>query len=340
MKRKRPRVLIDRPWFVRQQDLDRLARWVEPVEVATDRPYSEDELIQALQGVAGLIRLGHRIPVLTRRVLETAPQLRIVGIRSDRTGSGIDLEAAEGHGVKVVYTDNIASSHPVAEWNLALILVCLRNAGAVFRQMLAGTEDWANAQNEDFVSGELTGRRVGLIGCGHIGQRLIELLAPFRVDLKVCDPYLDQEAIVRLKVAREDLEGVLRHAEILVVQVPHTPRTEKMIGERELGFLRRGSILINCSRGAVIDQAALIRRLEAGELIAGLDVFDPEPLEKDSPLRRLPNVFATPHIAWFAPNAFHRYFESMVLEFERFFRGKPLHYELTRRMVDIRQGRL
>ena len=80
--------------------------------------------------------------------------------------------------------------------------------------------------------------------------------------------------------------------------------------------------------------------VQAGELIAGLDVFDPEPLPADSPLRSLPNVFITPHIAWYAPNVFHRYFQNTALDFERFFKGEPLHHQLTRRMADIRHGRL
>ena len=88
----------------------------------------------------------------------------------------------------------------------------------------------------------------------------------------------------------------------------------------------------------MIDQGALTARLREGVLIAGLDVFDPEPLQKDSPLRALPNAFITPHIAWHAPTALHRYFATMALEFERFFRGESLQYALTHRMVDIRQG--
>lgn len=336
----RPKVLIDCALWVRPQDRERLARHVEVLEPPTQEPYSEEQLIAALQGVEGVIRLGNRIPELTRRVLEGAAALRLAGIRGDRFGHGIDLEAAAQRGIRVVDTDNIASSQPVAEWDLALILVCLRNAGAVFRQMMAGAEKWASTQNEDFVNGELTGKRVGLVGCGHVGQRLVELLAPFRVDLKVCDPYLAEEVVARLGIVRDELDAVIRHAEILVVQVPHTPKTERMIGARELELLKKGAILVNCCRGPVVDQQALIRKLRACELIAGLDVFDPEPLEKDSVLRRLPNVFATPHIAWCAPHAFGRYFETMALEFERFFTGQPLQYELTRRMVDIRHGRM
>jgi phosphoglycerate dehydrogenase-like enzyme len=280
------------------------------------------------------------VPELTRRVFAGAPGLQLVGVRGDRFGKGVDLDAAAEFGVRVVDTDNIASSQPVAEWVLALMLVCLRNGGAVYRQMMAGTEKWANTPTEGFVSGELTGRRVGLVGCGHVGQRLVELLAPFRVDLRVSDPYLDEEVAGRLGIVRDGLDSVLGHAEILVVQVPHTPKTEKMIGPRQLGLLRKGAILINCCRGPVVDQEALIRKIQADELIVGLDVFDPEPLPKDSVLRSLPNAFISPHIAWYAPDVLDRYFAHMALEFERFFAGQGLEYELTRRMVDIRHGRV
>lgn len=335
-----PRVLVDRHPAARRDEWDSLSQVAELVEVDRETPYTEEELIAALQGFAGVIRLGHLIPDISRRVLEACPNLRIVGVRSDRFGKGIDLAAAEERGVVAVDTDNIASAHPVAEWDLALMLFCLRNGAAVYRQMMASTEQWANAQNDAYVSGELTEKRVGLIGCGHVGQRLIELLAPFRVDLKVCDPYLPEEVATRLGIVRADLDDLLRHAEILVVQVPLTPKTTHLIGDREFDLLGRGKILINCSRGRVIDQAALIRRLQAGDLIAGLDVFDPEPLERDSPLRSLPNVFLSPHIAWYSPDTAHRYFGYTAREFERFFRGEPLEFQLTRRMVDIRNGQL
>ncbi len=336
----RPRVLADRHPHARQEDWDRLAETVALVEPEGLEPLTEERLIAALQGCAGLIRLGGRVPEVSRRVIEASSDLRIVGLRSDRFGHGIDFDAAEERGIVVVDTDNIASAHPVAEWVLALMLVCLRNGGAVYRQMIAGTETWANADNEGFVCGELTGRKVGLIGCGHVGQRLIELMAPFRVDLRVCDPYLPDEATARLGIVRDSLDAVLRHAEILVVQVPLTPKTSHLIGRRELDLLGPGRILVNCSRGRVLDQQALIERLQAGDLIVGLDVFDPEPLEPVSPLRTLPNVFLSPHIAWHAPNVFYRYFRETVLEFERFFLGEPLQHRLTSRMLDIRHGRV
>ena len=334
----RPKVLVDAGPYATDPDWKRLEKVAEVVRVTKDRDGAG--LIADLAGFEGLIAQGGRLPPLTEALFHACPDLRIVGVRGDRFGTGVDLPAAHRHGVRVIDTDNISSAPPVAEWDLAMILICLRNAGAVYRQMMAGTETWAVAGNEDFVHGELTGKRVGLVGCGHVGQRLIELLAPFRVDLLVSDPYLDDAVAEELAIRRGGLDEVLDHAEILVVQVPHTPKTEGLIGAAELERLGDGRILVNCSRGKVIDHQALVARLRTGRLIAGLDVFDPEPLPADSVLRRLPNVFCTPHIAWYAPHVFHRYFGSVVDEFVRFFRGEELRYELTRRMVDIRHGRL
>tara|TARA_Y100000588_G_C14079014_1_gene849301 strand:- start:44 stop:1060 length:1017 start_codon:yes stop_codon:yes gene_type:complete len=336
-----PKVLIEgKGVHTSEEDWQRLSQYIEPLVVEPGDPWTEDEFIAQLKGCSGVIRMGGRMPDLTRRVFEEVSELKIAGVQGDRFGTGVDLDAAIEFGVKIVDTDNIASAQPVAEWDLAMMLICLRNAGAVFRQMMQGSETWAVAGNADYISGELTGRKVGLIGCGHVGQRLIELLRPFRVDLLAYDPYISDELAEELDIVRGELDEVLRHADILVVQVPHTPKTEKMIGAHELELLGKNKILVNCSRGKVIDQQALIAKLEAKEIIAGLDVFDPEPMEKECVLRHMPNAFVTPHIAWYSPNSFTRYFASMAQEFERFFKGEPLQYELTRRMVDIRNGQL
>ena len=310
----KPKVLVDPHGYALPEDLACLGQVVEVVEPTEH--LSEQAFIESLAGCEGVIRLGGRLPELTRAVFAGAPDLRIVGVSGDRFGTGIDLAAAGECGVLAVDTDNIASAAPVAEWDLALMLLCLRNGAGVYRQMMAGAEQWAQAGNDDFVHGELTGKKVGLVGCGHVGQRLVELLGPFRVDLRVADPYLPEALAAELGIVRGSLDEVLQHADILVVQVPHTPKTEKMIGAREFDLLG------------------------PRPLIAGLDVFDPEPLPKDSRLRHLPNAFVSPHVAWYAPETFGRYFSIMVDEFVRFFSGEGLRFELTQRMVDIRHGRV
>ena len=337
----RPKVLLNLNSFVydrciTERSWARFTSLAEPVGRERTDPYSEDELQGALEGIAGIMSWGGLLPYLSQRILEEAQSLKIIGIWGDRFGKELDFEAAGVLGIKVVDVDNIASAQPVAEWVLGLILACLRNAGEIYRRMIAGTEQWLATLNDDFVNGELTEKNVGLIGCGHVGQRLIELLVPFRVNLNVYDPFLPAETVERLKIQRGSLEEVIQHSEVLVVQVPHTPTTEGMIGRPELNLLRKGAVLINCCRGPIINSEALIEKLENKEILAGLDVFDPEPLPKDSPIRTFPNAIISPHIGWCAQGAFPRYFDMMLEEFERFFQGKPLEYELTARMVELR----
>jgi phosphoglycerate dehydrogenase-like enzyme len=337
----RPKILLQLGSFIydrciTSESWERFERLAEPVGRGRTAPYEEDKLLEALRSITGIMSFGGLLPYLSREILKEADSLKIIGVWGDRFGKELDLGAAHELGIKVVDVDNITCAQPVAEWVLGLILACLRNAGEIYRRMTTGTEEWLNTLNDDFVNGELTERSVGLIGCGHVGKRFIELLVPFRVNLKVYDPYLRQETVEKLKIQRGELDEVIQHSEILVVQVPHTPTTEGMIGRRELNLIRKGAILINCSRGKVVDSDALIEKLEKKEIIAGLDVFDPEPLPKDSPLRTIPNAILSPHIGWCAQNAFPRCFDMMLDEFERFFQGIPLEYELTQRMVDLR----
>jgi phosphoglycerate dehydrogenase-like enzyme len=337
----RPKVLLQLGTFIydrciTEENWARFEQLAEPVGRGRTEPMDEDELRGVLEGVTGLMSFGRLLPYLSRDILKEADSLKIIGVWGDRFGEELDLEAALDLDIKVVDVDNITCAQPVAEWVLGLILACLRNAGEIYRRMIDGTETWLDTLNDGFVNGELTGRSVGLVGCGHVGQRFIELLDPFRVNLKVYDPFLPDETVEGLKIQRGELDDVIQHSEILVLQVPHTPTTEGMIGRSELDLLRKGAVLINCCRGKVVDSEALIEKLEKKEIIAGLDVFDPEPLPKDDPLRTFPNAILSPHIAWCAQNSFPRCFDMMLDEFERFFQGRPLEYELTARLVELR----
>lgn len=132
----------------------------------------------------------------------------------------------------------------------------------------------------------------------------------------------------------EDRDRLARHVELVEPEGKDPYSEEGLIAALQgcQGLIRLGGRIPALTR-AVFAGAPELR-------IAGLDVFDPEPLPKDSPLRGQPNAFLSPHIAWCAPHAYRRYFSYTALEFERFFSGQPLQYELTRRMVDIRNGRI
>ena len=347
----RPRVLIVCNQEVRDAsllpaDLDRLSaiadwEWLRlEGGVAfgpNEAPVAIRRLMDQIGDVAGIV-VSHGSPKISAEVMDGAPKLKIIGeLEGDRFAYRIDVEAAWERGIRTVDTTH-GSSYPVAEWALGLILISLRNAGESFRRILAG--DAAKPPRTDFgyVHGELTGKRVGLIGCGHIGRRLVRLLRPFEVDIRVYDPYLASEMPDAIGVVKTSLENVLSRSDVIVCLAPHTPATEGMLGRRELDLIPSNSVFVNVSRGAVVDSDALIARLTRGDIVAGLDVFDPEPIPPDSEIIGLPNVFLSPHIAGVTLASRHRFFSLMVDELERFFRGEEPLFELTPRSLANRQG--
>ena len=111
-----------------------------------------------------------------------------------------------------------------------------------------------------------------------------------------------------------------------------------MVGRAELDLIRPGCTFVNVSRGPIVDPQALIERLKRGDITAGLDVFDPEPISPDCEILELPNVFLSPHIGWYGPAVRQQYFTPMVDELERFFGGHEIWFDLTPRYRDNRRG--
>ncbi len=346
----RPKLLLAcnqrvRETYLPEREIARLEQFADwdwfPCEgggiyTTNDDPASAAALRERLSGIDGLI-VCHGAPTLTDAVLADADRLRIIGeLEGDRFASRIDLEAAWQRNIRVVDTTN-GSSYPVAEWALGLILVAMRNAGSLFRSMIAG--ETARSQAEVLKSrGLLAGKRVGLIGGGHMGRRLIKLLRPFDGEIWVHDPYLPRELAEALGFLQTSLDNVLSQCDVVVCLAPLTPKTQGMIGERELGLLRSGTVFVNVSRGPIVDSAALIARLKQGDIFAGLDVFDPEPVPPDSEILQLPNVFLSPHIGWYSGDPYPHFFELMVDEFARFFADHETWFDLTPRSLANRKG--
>jgi len=306
-----------------------------------ESPETANALAERLNGYAGLV-VCHGCPTIDAAVLDRSSGLKIIGeLEGDRFASRIDVEAAWERGIITVDTTN-GSSYPVSEWALALIMISLRNAGHHFRRILAG--DYSPSPHDDFgfVHGDLTGKRIGLIGCGHIGRRLIQFLRPFETEIWVYDPYVAKEMADVVGFLKTSLDNVLSHCDAIVSLVPHTPRTEGMIGQRELDLIRSGSVLVNVSRGKVIDSAALVARLKRGDIVAGLDVYDPDVFEEgaygDGEITKLDNVFLSPHIAGVTAQSFPRFFKLMVDELDRFVHGHETLFDLTPQSIANRRG--
>ncbi len=326
--------------YLAAADLERLARSAEvrvaEFEVASGwGPVEADEAsrrrLAELAAGCDLLVVCHGSPAVDREVLAAAPRLRFVGeLEGDRFAGRIDVEAAREHDVVAVDTSH-ASSWPVAEWALALALLGLRQHG-LFRRVMADEE---MAQGEDRPHPpvrELSGRPVGLIGFGHIGWRLRELLRPFGCPVLVHDPYAPRELADALDVDFASLELVMG-CDVAVCLAPATPATAGMIGAAELERLRPGSVFVNVSRGTVVDTDALVERARRGDAWFGLDVHDPEPVPVGAPLRHLPNVLLSPHIGGVTEESRPRFFTVMVDEIERFLSGREPRAQLTERVM-------
>jgi phosphoglycerate dehydrogenase-like enzyme len=321
-------------------------RWHEMDEPTGWRelPAPSAAAIASITGFAGgldALIVCHGSPRITDEIMAETPGLKLIGeLEGDRFATRVDLSAASARGIRVVDTTH-GTSAPVAEWALGLILVSLRNAGALFRSLIGGTFPFAGPEerrsNPGFAGGELTGKRVGLIGCGHIGRRLVSFLRPFDTEVWVHDPHIPKEVAQVLEVTLTSLDNVLSKCDIVVCLVPLTPATEGMLGEREFSLLRQGAVFVNVSRGKVVQSDAMLARLGRGDVFAGLDVFDPEPIPLDSPVLRMPNVFVTPHIASSATGR-RRLFELMVDELERFAHGHETLHDLSPRVMANRRG--
>jgi phosphoglycerate dehydrogenase-like enzyme len=168
---------------------------------------------------------------------------------------------------------------------------------------------------------ELSGKRVLMVGYGAIGKEIERMLGPFKVEMT----RLARTARENPKVhAAKELDSLLPGAEIVILILPATAESRGLIGEKQLGLLRQGALLVNAARGPIVDTDALAAALRAGKIRAALDVTDPEPLPKEHPLWSCPNVLITPHIGGSSPQFAPRSMQTAAAELRRYMKGEPL----------------
>jgi phosphoglycerate dehydrogenase-like enzyme len=246
-------------------------------------------------------------------VFEAAPRLRVVA----RVGVGtdsIDLDAATASGVVVTTTPG-ANQETTADHALAMILAAVRRLAEHDAAVRRG--EWPRAG--DLTPAELHGTTVGLIGYGAIGRAVGRRLAGFGVELLVHDPALDGGADSPAVPLRE----LLRRADVISLHCPLTAATRGMLGRRELATIRPGGILVNTSRGGLVDEEALADALAGGRLAgAALDVFADEPRVPRA-LSELPSVVLTPHIGGLSVRSIRRMTEAATTQVLAVLRGQP-----------------
>ncbi|MFE0253897.1 hydroxyacid dehydrogenase [Streptomyces sp. NPDC059010] len=271
---------------------------------------------------------GWGCPRLDADVLTVAPKLRAV-LHAAGSVRSLVGDALWKAGV-VVSSAVTGNALPVAEYTLAMILLAGKDA-FTFRERFRSTHAYPT-QTETAAIGNV-GRRVGVIGASRVGRRLLELLRPFDFTVLLHDPYVSAGEAAELGAESVSLEDLLRHSDIVSLHAPDIPETYRMLDGERLGLIRDGGVLINTSRGALVDPEALTDELVSGRLHAVLDVTEPEPLPAGSPLYHLPNVFLTPHIAGSLGNELERLGRIVVEELERVVAGAPLGHEV--RLADL-----
>lgn len=274
--------------FLQQQPQFEIVRTDSPVHLPLEHLTAAHALI-----------IRSRTPI-TEELLAKARQLQVI-VTATSGFDHIDLDATRKWGVTVMHTPS-ANIESAAQLTLTHILGCTNQIISAHKMMKAG--EWSR---DSLIGMELNGRTHGIIGLGRIGTRVAQLLQAFGMSIVAFDPYQDDEHFAQHKVTRLSYEEVLKTADILSFHVPKTLETDFMLNRSHFEFIHRGIILINTSRGSVINEQDLCAALDKGWIRAvGLDVFEKEPLPRTSKLLNYPNVILTPHIGATTEDAFHK----------------------------------
>ena len=288
-------IIIYGPTDAQLEDFQRVAP--EGVEVGwVDSSLPLDEQAPLLADAQAAIVAGAPVTVEVARV---APNLKLVQTTSAGTDT-LDKTALGEMGIRVSNNGG-GNAVAVAEHTIALLVSTIRKMQLQFNAVKRG--EWAADIRREWFSqaNEIQGKTVGIVGLGRIGSRVARRLQGWECDIIYTD-VVDPEPGIEdeLNLRRVSLDELLQESDIITLHVPLGTQTRHMISDREFGLMKPTVVFINACRGPVVDEAALIRALEAGEIAqAGLDVLEEEPTPPDNPLLHMDNVLVTPHLASF-----------------------------------------
>ncbi len=332
----------DRPTIVVLDDyeraLRRLADWSEIDRLAEVRLFHEplrgDVLHAALAHADAIVLMRDRTP-LPARLIDRLPRLKLVVFTGSRnaaldklvvfTGSrnaALDTAALAARGIPVCHTEWGPSKDTTCELTWALVLAAAKRLEAHFDLMRDG--GWRDGGP---LAGMLAGERLGLIGLGEgeIGSRVARVGMAFGMQVVAWSPHMTAERAAALQATAVPLDELLATSKVVSLHLVPSAATRHLLNVHRLATMRPDSLLVNTSRSALVDMAALAHALAAGRpAMAALDVYDEEPLPPEHPLRRLPNVVLTPHLGFVAEPVFTRFAAGVVECLAAWLRGAPL----------------
>jgi phosphoglycerate dehydrogenase-like enzyme len=260
-----------------------------------DRHLSESEAVDALRPFDVICTVRERM-AFPRTLIERLPNLKLITIIG-KSLPNLDMAAASERGVLVAHS-NFASPRYSAvrdatpELTWGLMIATVRNLADEHRRMRDG--GWQTTAGMT-----LSGKTLGLLGLGRIGQRMTEYAKVFGMQVIAWSQNLTEEAAAAAGARRVDKATLFEESDVVSIHLVLSERTRGLVGEPELALMKPQAYLINTSRGPIVDEAALIAALKNGRIAgAGLDVFDVEPPAPDHPLRSLPNVTLSPHLGY------------------------------------------
>jgi phosphoglycerate dehydrogenase-like enzyme len=287
-----------------------------PADVVTfhDHVDDEDALAARLEPFDVIVAMRERTP-FRRSLLERLPNLKLL-VTTGQRNAAIDVAAAAERGVPVCGTGYFSS--PTAEMTWALILAAARHIPQEDASVRAG--GWQQTLGTD-----LAGATLGVVGLGRLGSRVATIGRAFEMDVIAWSQNLTDERAAEVGARRVDKDELFATADVVSIHLILSKRTRGLVGAHELGLMKPSAILVNTSRGPIVDEAALVEVLREGRIGgAGIDVYDAEPLARDHPLRELRRAVLTPHLGYVSRNTYEVFYRDAVEDVAAWMRGEPV----------------
>jgi phosphoglycerate dehydrogenase-like enzyme len=283
--------------------------------VVERRPFAdEDEAARVLANSEIVAAMRERTP-FPRSLVERLPNLKLLNTTGMRNAS-FDLAALRDRGVVVCGTQG--GGLDTAELTWGLIIGAARRIAEDHRSMREGL--WQTR-----IGNRLEGRTLGVLGLGRLGSAVARVGLAFDMKVIAWSPNLTAERAAAVGVERVEKETLLRQSDVLSVHMVLSPRSRGLVGRNDIALMKKTAILVNTSRGPIVDTYAVIEALEAGRLgYAAFDVYDREPLPGDHPLRRTRNVLLTPHIGYVTEENYRSSYPQIVENIVAFLDGRPV----------------
>lgn len=282
-----------------------------------EEPFATAErLARALSEFDIIIAMRERTK-FSRELIDGLPKLRMIALTGGRTWTA-DFDALNARGIPMCHTGGEKSGAATAEIALGLLLGAARfmNRGdAAIRQ--------GGFQGGVPSGGVLDGKTLGIIGLGKIGSRMARYGEALGMQVVAWSANLTEEKAKAAGARLMDKNSLLTQSDAISLHLVLSDRTRGILGAQDLARMKPGAILVNTSRGPLVDEAALVERLKSGKLIAGLDVFSEEPLPANHPLRSLPNTMLTPHLGYGAREVYAQFYRESIENVLDFLDGSP-----------------